>query len=54
MHADALSKWVIFKAIFKDLAGDEGKIKGQQREKREDKMKLNSLRRLKTQKDVEC
>ena len=32
-YADALSKWVIFKAKFKDLAGEEGKNKGKQRER---------------------
>ena len=31
--AGALSKWVIFKANFKDLAGEEGQNKGKQREK---------------------
>ena len=31
--ADALSKWLIFKANFKDFAGEEGKNQGKQREK---------------------
>ena len=31
--ADALSKWVVVKANFDELAGEEGKNKGMQREK---------------------
>ena len=51
LYADALSKWVIFKANCKGIAGEEGKNKGKQREKEEQDETLNSLRRLKTRKE---
>ena len=41
--ADALSNWFIFKGNFKDLAGEEGKNKGKQRE-------TEALTKLKTHK----
>ena len=39
IYADALSKWVCFKAMCEDLAGEDGKNTRENKEKRKDKMK---------------
>ena len=50
--ADALSKWVVFKANFKDLAGEEGQNKGKHREKEGPDENVNSHSKPKTQEKI--